>query len=194
METFWSSTCIMIQASNEILPNMKVEDLVLPFPKSPRTLNSHVWLASYDRIDFRKSWTSKGHISQTVWPILMGFFPTSHIWSPLSKNINFMSQNFTNQNGIFWLFSFKCKFDQELTFWYKHFSNIWPIGTAQKCHLECVCKLIFFSTCGHCLVAWIVRKVQLHHAIHTCILAMPCTHQNRVFRGHSLSFRASFAA
>jgi hypothetical protein len=91
----------MIQAPNEFLPNMKVEDLVLPFPKSPRTLNPHVWLASYDRIDFRKSRTSKGHISQTVWPILVGFFPTNHISSPLSKNINFMNQNLANQNGIF---------------------------------------------------------------------------------------------
>ena len=141
MESFDPQTYIVIQASNEFLPNMKVEDLVLPFPKSPRTLNSHVWLASYDRIDFRKSWTSKGHISQTIWPILVGFFPTSHIWSPLSKNINFMSPNFTNQNGIFWPISLKCKFDQCLTFWYKHFFNIWPIGTAQKCHLKHVCKL-----------------------------------------------------
>ena len=55
METSSPQNYIIIQASNEFLPNMKVEYLVLPFPKSPRTLNSHVWLASYDRIDFRKS-------------------------------------------------------------------------------------------------------------------------------------------
>ena len=66
MESLDPQNYILIQASNEFLPNMKVEDLVLPFPKSPRTLNSHVWLASYDRIDFRNSWTSKGHISQTI--------------------------------------------------------------------------------------------------------------------------------
>ena len=41
---------------------------------------------------------------------------------------------------FFWLISFKCKFDQCLTFWYKHFSTIWPIGTAQKSHLKHVCK------------------------------------------------------
>ena len=127
MESFDPQTYIVIQASNEFLPNMKVEDLVLPFPKSPRTLNSHVWLASYDRIDFRKSWTSKGHISQTVWPILVGFFPTSHIWSPLSKNINFMSQNFTNQNGIFWPFSFKFKVWPRVDFltqtFFQHLAN-----------------------------------------------------------------------
>jgi hypothetical protein len=43
------------QASNQILSNMKVEDLALAFPKSPRTLISHFWLASYDQIIFRKS-------------------------------------------------------------------------------------------------------------------------------------------
>jgi hypothetical protein len=42
------------------------------------------------------------------------------------------------------------------------------------------------------LEIWI--KVQLHHAIHTCTLAMPCTHQNRKFRGHSLSLWIDFAA
>jgi hypothetical protein len=38
------------KASNKILSNMKVEDLALTFPKSPRTPISHVWLASYDQI------------------------------------------------------------------------------------------------------------------------------------------------
>jgi hypothetical protein len=37
-------------ASNEILFNMKVEDLALTFSKSPRTSISHMWLASYDQI------------------------------------------------------------------------------------------------------------------------------------------------
>ena len=50
MESLDPPNYIIIQASNEFLPNMKVEDLVLPFSKSPRTLNSHVWLASYDQI------------------------------------------------------------------------------------------------------------------------------------------------
>ena len=53
MESLDPQNYIMIKASNEFLPNMKVEDLVLPFPKSPRTLNYHVWLASYDQIIFR---------------------------------------------------------------------------------------------------------------------------------------------
>ena len=136
METSWSSTYIMIQASNEFLPNMKVEDLVLPFSKSPRTSKSHVWLSRYDQIIFTKSWTSKGHISQTIWPILVGFFPTNHISSPLSKNINFMHQNLTMQNGIFGpnLINFKC--GPKLTFWFKYFQHIWPIGNCLEGHLR----------------------------------------------------------
>jgi hypothetical protein len=55
MESSSPQIYIIIQASNGILSNMKVEDLVLTFPKSPRTLISHVWLASYDQIIFRKS-------------------------------------------------------------------------------------------------------------------------------------------
>jgi hypothetical protein len=55
MESLDPQTYIMIQASNEFFPNMKVEDIVLPFPKSPRTLNSHVWLASYDQFIFKNS-------------------------------------------------------------------------------------------------------------------------------------------
>jgi hypothetical protein len=50
MESSSPQNYIIIQASNEFLANMKVEDLVLPFPKSPRTLISHLWLASYDQI------------------------------------------------------------------------------------------------------------------------------------------------
>jgi hypothetical protein len=50
MESLDPQHYIIIQDSNEFFPNMKVEDLVLAFPKSPRTLNSHVWLASYDQI------------------------------------------------------------------------------------------------------------------------------------------------
>ena len=53
METSSPQHYITIQASNEFLPNIKVEDLVLPFPKSPRTLNSHLWLASYDQITLK---------------------------------------------------------------------------------------------------------------------------------------------
>jgi hypothetical protein len=45
---------IIIKASNQILSNMKVEDLALAFPKSPRTSISHVWLASYDQIIVKK--------------------------------------------------------------------------------------------------------------------------------------------
>jgi hypothetical protein len=50
MESSSPQNYIIIQASNEFLSNMKVEDLVLPLPKSPRTLISHMWLASYDQI------------------------------------------------------------------------------------------------------------------------------------------------
>ena len=102
----------MIQASNEFLPNVKVEDLVLPFSKSPRTLNSHVWLASYDQIILKKFWTSKGHIFQTIWPNCVGFFATSHIWCPLSKYVITIYQKLTNQNGIFevvWIISSRVK-------------------------------------------------------------------------------------
>lgn len=41
---------IIKKASNEILSNMKVEDLSLPFPKSPRSWISHVWLRRYGPI------------------------------------------------------------------------------------------------------------------------------------------------
>jgi hypothetical protein len=50
MESSSPPNYFIIQFSEEFLSNMKVEDLVLPFPKSPRTLISHVWLASYDQI------------------------------------------------------------------------------------------------------------------------------------------------
>jgi hypothetical protein len=50
MESSSPQNYIIIQASNEILSNMKVEDLALTFPKIPRTLISHLWLASYDQI------------------------------------------------------------------------------------------------------------------------------------------------
>jgi hypothetical protein len=50
MESLDPQNYIMIQASNEFFPNMKVEDLALTFPKSPRTLIYHLWLASYDQI------------------------------------------------------------------------------------------------------------------------------------------------
>jgi hypothetical protein len=45
---------IIIQASNEILSNIKVEDLALTFPKRLRTSISHLWLASYDQIIVKK--------------------------------------------------------------------------------------------------------------------------------------------
>jgi hypothetical protein len=37
MERFSPQDYIIKKASNEILSNMKVVDLVLPFPKSPKT-------------------------------------------------------------------------------------------------------------------------------------------------------------
>ena len=91
-----------------------------PISKKSKNTQFPCMVGKYDQFIFKNSWTSKGHISQTIWPNLVGFFPTNHIFPPLSKNINFMSQNFTNQNGIFWPFSFKYKFDQELTFWFNH--------------------------------------------------------------------------
>jgi hypothetical protein len=33
---------------------MKVEDLVLTIPKSPRTQKSNVWFAKYGSVNFRK--------------------------------------------------------------------------------------------------------------------------------------------
>jgi hypothetical protein len=45
---------IIKQASNQILSNMKVEDLALTFPKSPRTSISHLWLKSYGSIIAKK--------------------------------------------------------------------------------------------------------------------------------------------
>jgi hypothetical protein len=68
MESHAPQNYIMNQASNKILPNMKVEDLVLAFPKSPRTLISHLWLASYDQIIFRKCLNSKWHNFHMEWP------------------------------------------------------------------------------------------------------------------------------
>ena len=55
MESHSPQNYMSKQASNKNLSNMKVEYLALAFPKSPRTLISHVWLASYDQIIFRKS-------------------------------------------------------------------------------------------------------------------------------------------
>ena len=138
METSWSSTCIMIQASNEFLPNMKVEDLVLPFSKSPRTPKSHVWLSRYDQIIFTNFWTSTSHISWTIWPILVGFFPTSSICSPLSKNAFIIHQNLTMQNAIFGRGFIHFKFDPKLTFWFIDFFSLWPIGLCLLCHLQLV--------------------------------------------------------
>jgi hypothetical protein len=54
MESSSPPNYIIIQASNGFLSNMKVEDLALTFPKSPRTLISHLWLASYDQIILKK--------------------------------------------------------------------------------------------------------------------------------------------
>ena len=52
------------EASNEILSNMKVEDLSLPFPKSPRSWISNEWLRSYDQIIAKCAWNFK-------WPYLL---------------------------------------------------------------------------------------------------------------------------
>jgi hypothetical protein len=50
MERFSPQDYIIKKASNEILSNMKVEYLSLPFPKSPRSWISHVWLRRYGPI------------------------------------------------------------------------------------------------------------------------------------------------
>ena len=44
------------EASNEILSNVKVEDLSLPFPKSPRSWASDEWLRSYDPFTAKYAW------------------------------------------------------------------------------------------------------------------------------------------
>jgi hypothetical protein len=54
MESFAPQIYFMIQASNQNLSNMKVEDLDLTFPKSPRTQKSHVWFARYGSVNFKK--------------------------------------------------------------------------------------------------------------------------------------------
>jgi hypothetical protein len=59
MESHSPQNYMSKQASNQILSNIKVEDLALAFPKSPRTLISHVWLASYDQIIFKNFGISK---------------------------------------------------------------------------------------------------------------------------------------
>ena len=50
MERSSPQVYIIMQASNEILYNMKVEDHALTFPKSPRTSISHMWLRRYGSI------------------------------------------------------------------------------------------------------------------------------------------------
>ena len=55
---------IIKKASNEILLNMKVVDLSLPFPKCPRSWISNVWLRIYDQIIAKYAWDFK-------WPYLL---------------------------------------------------------------------------------------------------------------------------
>jgi hypothetical protein len=74
MESHSPQNYMSKQASNQNLSNMKVEDLALAFPKSPRTLISHVWLASYDQIIFKNFGISKWHNFQTIWPIWVILF------------------------------------------------------------------------------------------------------------------------
>ena len=52
MESYAPQNYFIIQASNQILSNMKVEDLDLTIPKSPRTWKSHIWLSSYGPVNF----------------------------------------------------------------------------------------------------------------------------------------------
>jgi hypothetical protein len=59
MERFSPQDYITKNASNEILLNMKVVDLSLPFPKSPRTSISHLWLKRYDQNMARCTWSFK---------------------------------------------------------------------------------------------------------------------------------------
>ena len=54
-----TSNYIIKKASNEILLNMKVVDLSLPFPKSPRSSISHVWLRKYDQNMAKCTWRFK---------------------------------------------------------------------------------------------------------------------------------------
>ena len=151
----------MIQASNEFLPNMKVEDLVLPFSKSPRTLKSHVWFARYDQFNFKNLWTSKGHISWTIWPILVGFFPTSSICSPLSKNAFIFHQNLTMQNAIFGLDFIKFQVWKKLTFGIKHFQHIWPFGTCFNWYLKLVQGPNSARTYTSMCICWKLANLQM---------------------------------
>jgi hypothetical protein len=72
-------------ASNEILSNMKVVDLAITFPKSPRTWISHLWLASYGLIFVKKSWISTRHNFWFTRPNGVRLFGANFFWSPLSK-------------------------------------------------------------------------------------------------------------
>jgi hypothetical protein len=107
---------IIIQASNGILSNMKVEDLDLTFPKSPRTCISHMWLANYDQIIFKKSWTSRRHNFHTIWPIHVILFWANSIWHALSWSIITFHQ----------ISSQKC--------WHFHLNSIWILEG--KCSFE----------------------------------------------------------
>jgi hypothetical protein len=84
---------------------------------------------------------------------LVGFFPTNHISSPLSKNINFMYQKSMDQNGIFGLVLFKFKCGPKLTFWIRHFCSLWPIGI----HLR-----------GYLKHVWGPNSARLHTSMYTC--------------------------
>ena len=92
---------IIIQASNEILSNMKVEDIALTFLKSPRTSISYMWLASYDQIIVKKFWTSKWDNFHTIWPNWVGFLATISIWHALSKSFIAFHQNSSHKKCIF---------------------------------------------------------------------------------------------
>ena len=137
MESFAPQIYIIIQVSNEFFPNMKVEDLVLPFPKSPRKLISHLWLASYDQIILKNFWTSKWHIFQTIWPNWVRFFATSHIWCALSKSFITIHQKSSNQNGLFPSAWIKKGVSWKMDFQNNHFQCILSIDNVQKSYFGC---------------------------------------------------------
>jgi len=159
MESSSPQNYIIIQASNEVLSNMKVEDLALTFPKSLRTLIYHLWLASYDQIILKKFWTSKWHIFQTIWPNWVRFFATSHIWYDLSKSFITIHQKSTNQNGLFQVAWIKNEWGEKMTFQISHFQQFLPIESVQKSCFGFAWAQFRAYTCTPMQLEWIFSKL-----------------------------------
>ena len=105
MERFSPQDYMIKQASNEILSNMKVKDLVLPFLKSPRTWISHVWLESYGSTFAKSIRTSSMHNFWTKRPNGVVLFATFLFWRLLSKTC-ITSHAFSSHNHLVFYLNF----------------------------------------------------------------------------------------